>query len=101
MPPSPTSRRFLVGLLLAFVALSLADLLLTLRLIDETGGLVLESNPLAAWWLIHYGWAGMAGFKAALVLLITGLAGCVAWRRPRTGELLLVFACGAQSAVVL
>jgi hypothetical protein len=98
---SPSSVRLVGGLLLTLLLLSLADLFLTWRLIQGSDGQVLESNPLANWWLANYGWGGMAAFKLAMFLIIGGLAGLIAWRRPQTGERILVFSCGAQSAVVL
>lgn len=88
-------------LLVLFLCLSLADLFLTWKLISLGDGQVLESNPVASWWLATYGWGGMVAFKLGMVLVIGTLVGTIAWRRPRTSELVLVFACGAQSTVVL
>lgn len=90
-----------LGFLGAFVLLSLADFLMTLRLIHSGDGDVLESNPVAEYWYAGHGWAGMAGFKLAMVVLVGGLAAGISLVRLRTGELVLVFACGAQAAIVL
>jgi hypothetical protein len=98
---SRASLRPILWLLTAFVLLSLADLYLTWRLIHQDGGRLLESNPVAGWWLATYGWAGMAAFKGGIVVLVGVLAGVIARRRPRAGELMLVYSCGAQSAVVV
>jgi hypothetical protein len=87
-------------LVAGFALLSVADFYLTWALISSDDRVV-ESNPIAAWWLDSYGWGGMAGFKLAMFALIGGLAAVVAARRPRLCELVLVFACGAQAAVVL
>jgi hypothetical protein len=95
-----TSAKLTWSLLLGFAMLSAADFLLTWKLISANDRAV-ESNPLAAWWLESYGWEGMASYKLAMFLFIGGLVGVVAWRRPRAAELLLVFGCGAQGAVVL
>lgn len=99
-PSRPSVKRAL-GLFVVFVFLGVADLFLTWKLIHTSDGQVLESNPVAAWWLDTYGWGGMAAFKGGMILLIGGLAASIAFLRPRTSELLLVFACGAQSTVVV
>jgi hypothetical protein len=98
---SNPSVRLLLGLLSVFVVLSLADLFLTWKLIHLSDGLVFESNPVAGWWLDTWGWGGMTAFKLGMILVVGALAGGLAYLRPRTSELILVFACGAQSAVVL
>jgi hypothetical protein len=100
MHPRP-SVKLALRLLGAFLLLSLADLYLTWRLVNQNDGRMIESNPVAKYWLTTYGWGGMTAFKLGIVLVIGGLAGVIAWRRPHTGELLLVFGCGAQSAVVV
>jgi hypothetical protein len=98
--PRP-SVKLVVKLLAVFVLLNLADLFLTWKLMHASGGQVIESNPVAAWWLAAYGWAGMTAFKLGMLLVVGSLVGGIACLRPRAGELLLVFGCGAQSAVVL
>jgi len=87
--------------LLVFLILSVADLFLTRKLIYGGEGAVFESNPVANWCLTTYGWGGLTAFKLGIVSVIGILAGSLAFWRPRTSELILVFACGAQSAVVL
>jgi hypothetical protein len=108
--PVPTARKPIVAasslkvflsVLFLFLALGLGDLFLTWKLIQEGDGRLIESNPVAGWWLATYGWAGMAAYKLGLFVVIGALAGVIAYRRPATGERLLVFGCGAQSAVVL
>jgi hypothetical protein len=81
--------------------MGVADLLLTWLLIELGDGQVLESNPVANWWLMAHGWGGMTAFKLVMIALVGGLCVSIARRRPRAGELLLVFGCGAQAAVVL
>jgi hypothetical protein len=101
MPDRSTSVvKTVVLLLLAFALLGAADLLLTWRLIHRGDGRVFESNPVAGWWLANHGWGGMVAFKGGAILLLGVLACLLAWKRPRTGEFVLVFGCGAQSAVV-
>ncbi len=85
--------------LLLFLLLNLLDLLLTWRLLQP--GAVSEGNPVANWWLLSYGWPGLIGFKAAMVLLSAGLLTVVARRRPLAGSRALNVACVAVGAVVL
>ncbi|HZT82167.1 MAG TPA: DUF5658 family protein [Gemmataceae bacterium] len=86
--------------LLLFVALSACDLLLTWRLVEHGGGAVYEANPVAGWWLARHGWAGLAGFKFGIVLLVAGLCAAVSRRRPRAGGRLLLLGCAALAIVV-
>lgn len=88
-----------LGLVL-FALLSLADLGLTWVLIRHGGGRVRESNPVALAWLAGYGWHGLAGFKAATVLVFSGVVVVLVRRRPRAGLLLVLFACFAVGSVV-
>jgi hypothetical protein len=87
--------------LFVFAALSLADLGLTAFLLQRGEGRAYESNPVAAWWLERFGWAGLAGFKTALVLLAAAAALLVSRRRPQVGGRIITFACSVLSAVVL
>jgi hypothetical protein len=83
-----------------FFALSAADLVLTWWLVVHTGNEVYESNPVAAWWLARYGWAGLTVFKGVAVLLVTGLATVISLGRPQIGGRVLTFGCAAVGAVV-
>lgn len=96
----PNTTKVVVKLLIVFVVLSLADFFLTLRLIESGDGDVLESNPVAQYWYAAHGWAGMAGFKLAMVALVGALAVGISFGRRRTGEMVVIFACGAQAAIV-
>jgi hypothetical protein len=89
------------GKQLSFVLLSLADLTMTWALIGDGLGSVYESNPVAAWCLQGYGWAGMAGFKALMVLASGGLSEVISRYRPRTGGRVLVLGCIITASVVL
>jgi hypothetical protein len=84
-----------------FAALSLADLALTWHLLQNPGSGAYESNPVAAWWLAHFGWAGLAGFKGGAVLLAATLSLVVSRHRPRAAGWVLAFGCSALLAVVL
>jgi hypothetical protein len=83
-----------------FVALSLADMALTLFLLGRQGGGAYEWNPVASWWLARFGGAGLAGFKLGTVLLVAALTLAVSRRRPRAAGRLLSFGCAALLAVI-
>jgi hypothetical protein len=87
--------------LVFFLALNAADLLLTWRLLQGSGGRVYESNPVANWWLSAYGWPGLIAFKCGIVLLATTLALVISHYRPQTGDRLLTFSCSALAVIVL
>ncbi|MCI0464218.1 MAG: DUF5658 family protein [Gemmataceae bacterium] len=88
-------------LLALFVTLSLTDFLLTWYLLEQRGGRFYESNPVARWFLVQFGWAGLAAFKTAVVLLVVGVALLVSRRRPRTSRRVLTFGCLTTGVVVL
>jgi hypothetical protein len=83
-----------------FAALGLTDLVLTCYLLRATSGWVYESNPVAQWWLVRWGWAGLVGFKLAVMLLVLTAVSLIARNRPRTAGHVLSFACGATLLVV-
>jgi hypothetical protein len=86
---------------LLFLLLSLADLGLTWVLIRHGLGFVYEGNPVAAWCLGCQGWAGLAVFKAVMVLTCSGLSAAISRRRPCTGGRVLAVSCVVTAAVVL
>jgi hypothetical protein len=87
--------------LFLFTALSLADLGLTWFLLERSEGRGSESNPVASWWLTHFGFAGLAGFKVGIVLFVAVLALILTRRRPRAAGGVLTFGCTALLAVVV
>lgn len=87
--------------LFLFASLSAADLCLTWWLLERSGGDVYEGNPVAQWCLAHYGWAGLAAFKAAVVALVGTLALVITRSRPRLAGRVLAFACATVGLVVL
>jgi Domain of unknown function (DUF5658) len=89
------------GKMLAYVTLSLADLYLTYALVQNSGGLIYESNPIANAWLARYGWTGLALFKLAAMLLVTLAVAYIACYRPQTADRILRFACCAVAFVVV
>ena len=101
MSERTTSKKVFAALLGIMFCLSLLDLFLSWKLIGPDGDQLFEINPIAAWWLTNYGWMGMALFKLGVTLFLGVAMTVIAWRRPRTGERVLVFAIGAQSTVVV
>jgi hypothetical protein len=89
------------GKLSLFAVLSGADLFLTWRLLEHSNGWLYESNPVAAWCLVHFGWLGLTAFKTVGVLLVAGLALVISRSQPRTGGRVLGFACSVPALVVL
>jgi hypothetical protein len=83
-----------------FALLSLADLALTWWLLGHSGGEVYEANPVARWWLARHGWAGLACFKAFVVLVVVGLVAVIARSRPRAAGRLLGLGCAGLAVVV-
>lgn len=94
------SKILLLGKLSLFLLLSIADFGLTRHLIMRGDGVVYESNPVAAWWLSHHGWLGLAAFKLAVALSASVLALAVWRQRPRLGHGLLIFGCLVIGSVV-
>jgi hypothetical protein len=88
------------GLLILFGLLSLADLVLTCWLLGQPSGQFYEANPVARWWL-RFGPAGLAGYKATMVLLVAGLSTLIARQRPRAAGGVLAFGCSSTAAVVV
>jgi hypothetical protein len=83
-----------------FVVASLADLALTTWLLNVHADSVVESNPVANWWLDNYGFAGMAFFKAFTVVVVGLACHVLARSRPRLSKGVLSFACLTVLAVV-
>jgi hypothetical protein len=95
------ARSCLRSQLSLFAALTAADLLLTWRLLTVGLNSVYESNPLAAWCLVHFGWAGLVLFKLGTALTTGGSAVAISSRRPRAGCGVLAFGSAILSGVVL
>src|SRR5262249_58022686 len=69
---------------LLFCLLSVADLILTLQLLDHSNGRVYEGNPLASSWLECYGSFGLALYKGLSVLVFVSAVLVLSPRAPRT-----------------
>src|SRR5262245_20197181 len=83
-----------------FVLLSVADLILTLHLLQQSNGRVYESNPLAGWWLARLGSLGLALHKVLCVFLFGALVVTIFRLNPRKGGQVLAFGCVAVALVV-
>jgi hypothetical protein len=88
---------FWVGLGL-YALLSVADFKLTHTLLTADEG-AYESNPVAGVWLERYGWAGLAAFKAASVVVFAGALVVVARRRPRVAAGVVTLGCAVLVSV--
>lgn len=84
-----------------YVALSVADFILTFALLKLSDGIAYESNPLAAACLDRHGWIGLAAFKAALVLVFVSTVGFVATRKKWVGAMLAIYGCSMLAGVVM
>jgi len=89
------------GKLILFASLSAVDLYLTNHLLQQSGGCVYESNPIASAWLASYGWPGLIAFKAVSMFLVITACSFISISRPRMGGMVLSFACTALAAVVI
>jgi hypothetical protein len=99
-----TNKRFSTTLrvgVAVFFILSLADYLLTWRLVSAAHSEVDEINPIASWILEQSGWIGLACFKATLVTGICMAVLTIAARRQALGAAVIMFGCGAQASVVI
>jgi hypothetical protein len=92
-PASPIGSE---GLLL--VVLSLADLLLTYRLL-AMGTVFYEGNPVARWVFDRWNVAGLIAYKFGLVALVVVLGHVIELRRPGWGRAVVLFGCLAAAVV--
>lgn len=60
-----------------------------------------ESNPIARWFLNHWGIKGMIYFKFLLVAVVTVVVQVIATRKPAVARGLLLFACAVVGFVVI
>src|SRR5215813_10440258 len=94
----PRLRRRVLAL---FLAPSCLDLLLTLALLGQPGGVGGEGNPVAGWCLGRFGWPGVAALKLASVLLALALLAVAARRNPQAAGRGLALGCAVLWCVVL
>lgn len=86
-----------------YVVLSIADLLLTNFLLRQNvpGLQFVESNPVARYFLDHWGPKGMIYFKFSMVALVCLVTQIIARYRPFTARLVLLFAIVTMLYVVI
>ena len=83
---------------LLLIALSVADLLLTHRLLGQGGGFY-ESNPLAQWVFERWNVAGLSVYKFGLVGLVIVLGEVIERHRRGWGRAVVLFGCAAAALV--
>jgi hypothetical protein len=84
-----------------FLVMSLADLVLTWRLVSADNSEVDEINPVALWVLQNAGWTGLAAYKLTLASMIGVAAMMISRRKQIAGNSVIMFGCGAQASVVI
>lgn len=99
-PVFRSNRLWLAGLAV-FVVLSATDFAQTYALIETGGGAVYEANPVAGPWLERYGWAGLAAYKLAAVLVVAGVVVVLAGRSRRAATGVAAAGCAAVLCVTL
>jgi hypothetical protein len=91
----------LSGEVLLFFCFSIADAVLTLKLLARRGPTqFVESNPIANFIIGHWGPKGMVYFKFAMVATVFLIVQIIAHKRIETARKLLHFAILAVGAVV-
>ena len=102
----PRSSRSLFGRVLRhetetswFVLVNVLDIVLTFLLIRRSG--FVEANPIARFFINHWGLKGMIGFKLSMVLLVVAITQIVAYRRPQVARAVLIFGTIVVGAVVV
>ena len=107
-PPKPVTLREILGTAavqqetLLFVLVSALDVFMTYILLCQgEGGLFMESNPVARFFIAEWGPKGMVYFKFAMVAFVSVLAQIIARHKPRVARWLLLGATGVVSLVVV
>lgn len=75
------------------------DIVLTFLLIRR--GEFFESNPIARYFINHWGLKGMIGFKVALVLIVIAITQFVAHKKPQLARGVLIFGTVVVACVVI
>jgi hypothetical protein len=91
----------LSGEVLFFLLFSIADVVLTFKLLARRGSIqFIESNPIAKFFIDHWGPKGMVYFKVVMVATVFLIVQIIAHKRVETARKLLSFAILAVGAVV-
>ncbi|MCX7386646.1 MAG: hypothetical protein DWI22_05960 [Planctomycetota bacterium] len=77
-----------------FVLASALDVALTFLVLHYsnsgmTQGTFVESNPLAQWFISHWGFRGMVGYKLVMTLIVVVIAEFVGRQKPVVARMLL------------
>ena len=77
-----------------FVLASALDVAMTFLVLHYssngmTHGTFVESNPLARWFIGHWGFRGMAGYKLLMTLIVVVIAEFVGRQKPMVARILL------------
>ncbi len=89
-----------------FVLASALDVALTFLVLHYsnsgmTHGTFVESNPVAQWFIIHWGFRGMAGYKLLMTLIVVVIAEFVGRQKPTVARMLLWGGTIMVAAVVI
>jgi hypothetical protein len=87
-------------LAVAFVALTLLDLVLTAVLLRTPGECFYEANPLADWVLREGGWLGMSLYKFGCAGMVLAVVGLLVRRHARAARRVLLVGCPILAVVV-
>jgi len=77
-----------------FVLASALDVAMTFLVLHHsnngmTRAPIVESNPLAQWFIDHWGFRGMAGYKLIMTLIVVVIAEIVGRQKPLVARMLL------------
>ncbi|HEY4262034.1 MAG TPA: DUF5658 family protein [Schlesneria sp.] len=86
---------------LLYVFVSSLDLFMTYILLSQSGGVFIEANPVARFFIAEWGAKGMVYFKFSMVAFVCVLAQIIARYRPRAARWLLLGATVLVSVVVV
>jgi hypothetical protein len=84
-----------------FVVVSAMDVFMTYILLSQEGGMFIESNPVARYFIAGWGIKGMVYFKFGMVAFVCILAQIIARHKPRVARWLLLGATAVVSLVVV
>lgn len=103
-PSQPGGRMALETETCWFVLVNLLDFVVTYRMIgygNAAGVRFTESNPIAAYFLNHWGVKGLLGLKLAVVVFVCLVAQYIYRHRPELARMLLILGTAAVAAIVI
>ena len=87
------------GVSVCFVALSVADILITYALLRR-GPSFYEANPVAQWFFQRWNIAGMAALKFSVIGAVIAMSEVIERKKPGWGRGVILLGCAASAAVV-